>query len=326
MITTRCLPSQLGTFACRLAALFMLLALTTNAHATIHVFLQGGQSNGDGRGILPGTLPSSLQGQQADVPFYYAVDGAAGFGEPNDGGHLTLLEPGRVRSRFAPLLGPEVTFGRSMADFYAPSGDQVAIIKFASGGTLQSIHWAADGTAASGSDGVSYRGFQTTVANGMAALQAAYPAETFVIEGMIWMQGESDATSDERSNLYEGALNSFLTDIRANYGANLPFVLGRLSTNQTDLTENATETVYFSRVRDAQTALAAADPFVEFVDTDSFSVKSDGIHFDNPGQQALGYAFAAHMQALVGVPEPSAIILLGFAGPLMAYSRGQRAG
>ncbi|KRP37823.1 MAG: hypothetical protein ABS34_00955 [Opitutaceae bacterium BACL24 MAG-120322-bin51] len=45
------------------------------------------------------------------------------------------------------------------------------------------------------SDGVDYVVFQQTVTSGLAALAVAYPNATLDLQGMVWMQGESDATT-----------------------------------------------------------------------------------------------------------------------------------
>jgi hypothetical protein len=63
-------------------------------------------------------------------------------------------------------------------------------------------------------------------------------------------------------------------------------------------------------VRAAQDAVDAADPRTRLVNTDSFGLNTDNLHFSNAGQQALGSGFASQMQTLVAVPEPSLLSLL----------------
>ena len=74
------------------------------------------------------------------------------------------------------------------------------------------------------------------------------------LQGMMWMQGESDASAAYATS-YQTNLTTFITDIRATYGADLPFVIGRLSSGQTNL--NST---YLNQIRNAQDAVASADP------------------------------------------------------------------
>lgn len=256
---------------------------------TVRVFLQGGQSNGDGRAELSG-LPASLQQPQTDVDFFFRVEGS----HPWEN-QLIALKPGSPEFSQTTFFGPEVTFGRDMADYYAGDPDtSVAIIKYANGGTRLYDQWAAP-------NGPEYVLFQDTVDAGMAALRAAYPADTVEIAGMIWMQGENDAASDVYANVYESKLESFIGDVRTRYGADLPFVIGRLSANQTGLTYPAG----LQKVMAAQTAVADGNSRTGLVDTDSFSLKSDYIHFDTPGMQALGSAFASVMQTTMNnEPDP----------------------
>lgn len=138
----------------------------------------------------------------------------------------------------------------------------------------------------------------------MTALQAANPGATIVLQGMIWMQGESDAVNG-RSASYEANLTTFIKDVRLTYGADLPFVVGQLSAAQTG-TGVAT---YREQVRTAQANVANADARTTLVDTDTYSLKPDALHFDTAGQQALGYGFATSMQSLL-VPEPSSALLI----------------
>jgi hypothetical protein len=287
---------------------FLALALAVRAAApvsaaTINVVLRGGQSTLDGRALVT-ELPSDLL-NQTDVQFY----------SNNTGGQITTLKP---LTNGATQFGPEIAFGRAMADYYADTGEQVALIKYAAGGTNLQVNWKADGTSGSAGDGSNYRTFQNTVADGLAKLAAG--GDTIVIRGMIWMQGESDAgdnvnggSTENYSLLYEQNLTDFINDVRLTLGlAELPFVIGKLGTVQVG-TGNV---LYRDNVRAAQEAVAVADPFTGIVYTDTFAIKTgDNQHFGhdgvNDGQLQLGAAFATEMQGLLAIPEPSAWLLLG---------------
>ena len=256
---------------------------------TIHVYLVAGQSNADGRGN-PADLPRSpvdLQQPQTDIAYYFRIQGN---GHPLSG-ELTTLRPGTSESG---QFGPAISFGRALAD--ATAGDaatSIAIIKYANGGTNLHSQWKAGGDSSTAGDGPEYTQFQNTVTEGLAALAAAHPEKTLRIKGIIWMQGESDTLDGTRANAYEANLTAFIDDVRQTIGSDLPFVIGRLSSAQTAL--NATR---LQTVRDAQTAVASADPLVGIVNTDGFSLKSDDLHFDAQGQQELGSGFAAVLSGL----------------------------
>ena len=259
-----------------------LYAAGTNSSPTVtrvRAFLLGGQSNADGRAPPTGlpTSPVNLQQPQTDVDFFYKVEGATAT--------LTTLRTGLSETS---QFGPEITLGRRLADFWSvESGTRVAIIKYANGGTSLNIDWMAGGTVTTNLDGKEYITFQQTVSQGLAALAVKYPAAVLDLQGMVWMQGESDAVNSY-GNQYQTNLTKFIADVRANYGAELPFIAGRLSTNQTSLNDTPAEATQFNLVRNAQTAVAATIPRVSLINTDGYGMNGDNLHFNASGQQALG--------------------------------------
>lgn len=249
-----------------LACLFLFLGATLGSHAAeVKVFLMGGQSNMLGRAPLSG-LPAALQSPQADVLFFGGSDGTVGT-------TLTTLRPdGKNPTEF----GPEVTFGRSIAD--ASPTTHYALIKYAAGGTALYNDWAP-GT------GAQYTAFRNTVTAGLAALHAA--GHTTEIIGMAWHQGESDAIEGRQAS-YASNLTAFIADIRSRYGAGLPFLIGEI---------RRSNGAAFVTVADAQLAVAAADPRSVFVPASDLSFL-DTYHFDAASQIILGERFAAAYAAL----------------------------
>lgn len=218
-----------------------------------------------GRAPVSG-LPLALQGSQSDVLFFGGSDGTVGT-------TLTTLQPdGKNANEF----GPEVTFGRTIAD--ASPTTQYALIKYAAGGTALYNNWAP-GT------GAQYTAFRNTVTAGLAALQAA--GHTTEIIGMLWHQGESDAIENQQAN-YASNLTAFIVDIRSNYGASLPFLIGEIRRS------NGSK---FVTVADAQIAVAAADTNAGFVPASDLTFR-DTYHFDAPSMITLGERFAAGFIAL----------------------------
>lgn len=157
------------------------------------------------------------------------------------------------------------------------------------------------------------------------------------ISGLFWMQGESDGKS---GNLAGGAtpppqpataeaygknLADFIAKVRSDLGvADLPVFVGRVKigdnpaiTTDPDSNFNTSfgEWGYTPTIQAAQAAVAAADSRVLLVETDSLTLGSDFLHFDQPGQVGLGKAFA--QAYLASVPEPSCHILFGVG--LMAF-------
>ena len=249
--------------------------IVPSAATRLRVCLLGGQSNGDGR-ASPNELPVELKSPQSNVDFYYKVEGS--------GGSLTTLRPGLSETS---QFGPEITLGTRLAKLYAhEEGTRVAIIKYCNGATNLHTQWKAGGDATITGDGPEYVTFQQTVRDGLAALAIAHPHAEIKLEGMTWMQGEADASA-ENAALYQSRLTEFIADVRTTFGPRLPFIIGRLSNGQSHIPEQ-----YLNIVRAGQTAVADADPLVAIVDTDGLPMKSDNLHFNAAGQQAMGSDFA----------------------------------
>ncbi|MES2657357.1 MAG: sialate O-acetylesterase [Verrucomicrobiota bacterium] len=244
----------------------------------LRIVLLGGQSNADGRATVSGlpTSPVNLQSPQPDVDFFHKTEGGTAA--------LTTLRPGLSETS---QFGPEITLGRKLADLWsAEAGTRIAIIKYANGGTNLAVQWKGGGNNTTTGDGPEYVIFQQTVTAGLAALAAAYPGATQDLQGMVWFQGESDAVASH-APLYQANLTTFVSDVRATYGADLPFIIARLSSGQTNLNP-----IYLNQVRAAQDAVAAADPRTGIMLTDSFGLNGDNLHFSAAGQQSIGSGFA----------------------------------
>ena len=264
----------------------------------INVFLVGGDSNALGSGV-PSELPAELQDPQTDISYYQRFSS-----------QLDYLRPVPIYTYTNCSYGPEITFGRAMADFYAPSGAKVAIIK--SGYTNNNFwaNWAPDGTANKTADGATYRAFQTVVTSGTAALQAANPNATLKIRGMIWIHGEADASQitsvpPETNQDYSNNLTTFIQDIRATYNnPALPFVFSKLSASQTSI-----ESSKLDYVRAEQQAVADATPNtgIAMINTDAMPLLSNHILFDSTGLQDMGSAFAEAMKPLLLPYNPNGV-------------------
>jgi hypothetical protein len=208
-------------------------------------------------------------------------------------------------------FGPELTFGRAVADYYAVSNGvstntvMVAIIKYAHGGTSLAVNWAANGNSSTNGEGADYRIFQRVVSAGLSNLAAAYPAASIELDGMTWVQGESDIDAGALTSAAYGTnLVRFINDVRLTfgtnqpYGTNLPFFLTRISDNQT-VYSNPADPDYpnYLLLRAGQFFAATNLSNVFMIDTDGTQFTTatpwsgPGLHFDTGGQQALGTAF-----------------------------------
>ena len=113
------------------------------------------------------------------------------------------------------------------------------------------------------------------------------------------MQGESD-TGGASAAAYQANLVAFVADVRATYGADLPFVIGEIVDTGTGA----------QTVRTAQANVAAADDHAAMLDVDGFGLQ-DAVHFNAAGQQSLGSGFAEQVLLLDAVQSPSPAALPG---------------
>ncbi len=293
---------------------------TVSSPKIIKVYLQAGQSNSDGRALTNG-LPSYLLNPQNDVPFYYYLTGGAANGDGTLG-TLSPLHPGASALGGGTTFGPELTFGRTLADYFALTNGastntvMVAIIKYAHGGTSLVSGWAANGNSSTNGDGPDYLIFQKVVSHGLSRLAAAYPNTSIELDGMIWVQGESDIDAGSSASAAYGMnLEKFINDVRSTYaanqpfGTNLPFFLSRISANQT-VYSSPPDADYpnYLLLRAGQQFATTNLPNVFMINTDAsqFSTatpwSSPGLHFDTQGQQSIGVAFG--QSVIKGLPAP----------------------
>ncbi|MBK1831422.1 hypothetical protein JIN77_11840 [Verrucomicrobiaceae bacterium R5-34] len=258
------------------------------------VYILAGQSNGNGRGWAAdfGTGTSHPQFEfyktaQSDVRFYYHKTQTATNQVLPENEWIDLAPGsghGTVSPENSPEMGPEVSFGDAMADEYP--GENIAILKYCHGGTNLHTNWSASGDR--------YASLLATVAAATTALRDA--GHTYTLRGFLWQQGEADCTSTTHANNYEANLTSLVNRVRADIfgGLSRPFVIGKLSDNQSSITGNAG----FATVRGAQDNVAANLPNVTTVNTDDdakFPMRGDAIHFTGVGQVELGLG---HFQAM----------------------------
>ncbi|MFU8849238.1 MAG: sialate O-acetylesterase [Opitutales bacterium] len=243
-----------------------LLCVESLAAEPIKVFLMAGQSNMRGRASTNG-LPQSLLDPQEDILICRGSQGTVG-------DRLEFLSPNSPHLSDAGSFGPDLTFGRTIADTFPDT--KFALLKYAVGATGLGGAWAVN------PDGAVYLAFQQTVTNGLALLEAqGYEPE---IVGMLWHQGESNIGSTQAQ--YENLLNTFIAANRAKYGANLPYMIAGIAQ-----IKDGSELIIA-----AQQAVGASDPFAVYVPGADLSY-SDVFHLDRPGMITMGERLAAYYSA-----------------------------
>ena len=270
---------------------------------TCRLFFLGGQSNMEGHG-LNDELPDSLRSISKNVWIFHGYP----IGDENLLGGLGKwedLKPGNgagfmsdgVRNKHAEKFGPELSFGRKLEQLYP--GEKIALIKYARGGS------SIDSLAAReyGSWEIDFRGthginqfdhFLTTVKGALSTtdIDGNGMEEIWVPAGIIWMQGESDATlTEEIANRYYANLKRLMDLMRAAFrDDNLPVIIGKISDSGLD---NKGKTwIYAELVQNAQEEYVRNDKNAFIVrDTKNYQY-SDPWHYDSKGYIDLGIKFA----------------------------------
>ncbi len=289
------------------------------------VILLGGQSNMVGGGDI-NRIPASdpLRSPLEDVLFYYRPQGGGAVLPANSWVDLQVGGSG------GSLFGPELSFGHALNRL--DPGGNYALIKYAQNGTDVHTNWNPEV-----SDNV-YSVFRETVASALQALIDA--GDTYEIVGMLWTQGIRDGKDARSASQYQEDLEDLISDVRLNYGSDIPVFISRLSVDMVAANVGAPGECRVDRntpvcpddptlpnygltgIRMGQEGVAADDPLAYLIDTDAFEVV--GSHFTTNGSIALGEAFATSYYQNVVVPEPSAAMLcvsiLGF-GALWRHRR-----
>ena len=245
----------------------------------IDVYILAGQSNMDGYAWYPGLAPSE-QLSDPRVPLYWS-----GWAEFRD---LTAASYGG-----ALYFGPEVTFGRTMADH----GHAIALVKHAVGGTDLAYYWYPGATPGDQDAGEGFATLVTTLDGASAALDAA--GQPWHYAGFLWMQGESDSMDAGMASLYEVNLTRLIASVRTITGEpELPAVIGLISRESI--------WTYADVVREAEQHVADADPTIVAVETDDLPRSTlDQPHYDGVSMRVLGRRFARAVEELTDVPAGS---------------------
>jgi hypothetical protein len=218
----------------------------------LHIFLLMGQSN------MVGRDETGLESQTTDPRIGY-FDGK---------NWIIAIEPMRGGSGF----GPGTFFAKAMLPLYP--GGKIGLVPCAVGGTALS-RWVK------GAD--LYE---------KALAKAKLAAQSGVIEGMLWHQGESDSNKPEDATTYEARLKQMFTDFRADIGIpDLPIVVGELG----DFVKSPQVEVMKAAQKDMPNAL----PHVGFANSDGLTDRGDHLHFSAASQAEFGKRYAAEMQKLL---------------------------
>jgi len=231
--------------------------------------LIAGQSNAAGRADATG-----LAADPADsgVEYFYEVTSSGGT-DFSSGGNFVALAP--VDNTF----GPEFALARTLKNNHGVTN--LAFIKRARGGTNLFEDWAPGGSM-----------YQPFISDCTTALNLITTrGDTFNIIGLAWHQGERDGVEGQTTAQYQANLHTFLSSVRQDLHAVFP------DSGFEDLKVAVGEVFSQPGISPAQHAASDIDGGARFVATSDLNL-FDGLHFDAPGQLAMGERMADALIAL----------------------------
>jgi hypothetical protein len=313
-------------------AILLTVALAGNpVLAATKVFLLGGQSNmagvggytgynigstpwGDAPGNVADAACPAIYANQTNVNFWnydtntltqvYAQQPYTSqfpnlfVQQPGVGSGWTSLKNGFGYMPFE--FGPELSFGYRLKQLYP--NDDIYLVKLG----ITSTSLAGDWNPTSGAV---YNLFKQRVTNAINNLKA--DQKTPEIAGMVWMQGEQDATDGGAASAYAANLKNFITTVRSTFNApNMKFVAGRITT---DVAQWA-GTGQTSQVRNALWNVGNTAAWYKYGVANASCVNTDDLekayyeHYGTQGQIDLGIRFA---NEFTPAPEPSTLVMVG---------------
>jgi len=269
---------------------------------TFRLFFLGGQSNMEGHGLIA-ELPDSLLAENKNIWIFH---GNPVPDEDNNGGlgKWDILKPGNgagfssdgMNNHLSEEFGPELSFGKRLQELYP--NDKIALIKYARGGSsIDSAmareygSWEID---FKGTNGLNQFDHFLTTLNGAFAdgdIDGNGVDDILIPQGIVWMQGESDALNEQTALRYFDNLKRLMDLIRASFRTdNLPVVIGKISDSYAEADGKVWD--YGELVQYAQEKYAANDANATIVRSTMYYNYSDPYHYNSKGYIDLGKRFA----------------------------------
>ena len=192
-------------------------------------------------------------------------------------------------------FGPELGLAEKLHELYP--GELFFIIKYAWGGSNLYEQWRAP--SAFGRTGEMYQAFESFVKTSLKYLEEKN--YDFIIEGMCWMQGESDSFSVKNATDYKDNLTYLIKDVRKKFtsyaGDNgIAFI-------DACIADNPAFWVYCDLVNESKRQVAELSCTNVLIDTNAEGLRCfeepeespDMAHYDSMSQIKLGHLFAENV-------------------------------
>ncbi len=224
--------------------LFVLVSIFSNTSLqakNIDLFIMAGQSNMQGWRSDAASYPKDPHNLDSRIPFYFK---AIGYGSTQHKWENLAPQAGHFRTGH---FGPEVSFARALLKTKLSP----AIFKFSSGGSSIKTDWKAPGK----------HGLYDQMVDNLKIAIAELKAQGHTVNprAIVWIQGETDADSDQLADEYYWHLKKMLAHLRRNVlkTPNLPVILS--------VDEQHPRVQLRPQVVDAQLQLAMEDKTISFV-------------------------------------------------------------
>lgn len=272
----------------------------------IRVFVLAGQSNINGFGFNK-DLPADLKSFKE---VYIFQGKSVADNEANGGtGKWEILRPGHGHqfttdgksNQLSDRFGPELSFGKRLKELYPD--DKIALIKYAREGTsIDSLacgpfgSWDSDYVGENG--GNQFKHYLKTLQNALSKIDFQRNEE-IVMGGIIWMQGEGDASYTEQiAQRYNGHLVTLFKEFRASLrDLAVPVVIGKISDSGKDPSGRVWKTGEL--IQYAQEKYVAHDRNAAIVrTTKNYQYGDDPWHYNSSAYIDLGENFANEVYQL----------------------------
>lgn len=291
--------------------LFLLILMPALVYSQkIRVFILAGQSNMNGFGYNK-DLPDNLKTFK-DVYIFHGnsvpdgdVDGGTGKWDVLKPGHGTGFNNDGKNNQLSDRFGLELSFAKRIKELFP--NDKIALIKYAREGTsIDSVArgdfgcWDADFY---GKNGINqYDNFLKTLKNALAEtdIDGNGKKDEILPSGILWMQGEGDASHDEETaNRYYNHLKFLMNLMRASLLTDdLPVVIGKISDSGKN--EKGKVLPTGELVQYAQEKFIKTDKKAAIVrSTLKYNYGNDPWHYDSAGYIDLGKNFAEEVFRLI---------------------------
>lgn len=179
-------------------------------------------------------------------------------------------------------FGPEIGFAYELARHFP--NDEIKLIKFAVGGTSL-FAWAPNwnpnkaNLTKNASAGPLFKKLLKTT-------RIQFNEDNSELAGILWMQGEADASHAGAAKQYAGGLSRFVKTLRRElHSPNTMFIMGSINPPLKFFP-------YTPMVRKAQKIAASQIRNLRLISTDDLEKRNDHLHYNTKGQLELGKRFA----------------------------------